>query len=239
MLQEIFFYFKFTQKTGIMLANLDRCSLFKGLRSNEIEQVMSNAGYQVRKYQKEDLVVGTESDVNFLLILSIGSVRGEMMGESGKLIKIEDIDAPNLLAPAFLFGHQNKFPVTIIANKVSEILIVQKGDFIKMLQSDPLVLTNFLDIISSRAQFLSSKIKFLSFQTIKGKLAHFYLLVSKKTGSDTFISPKSQNELSEMFGVARPSLSRAIREMDKEGVISVDGKKIQIQDKDALVSLMK
>ncbi|MBN1116009.1 MAG: winged helix-turn-helix domain-containing protein, partial [Bacteroidales bacterium] len=109
----------------------------------------------------------------------------------------------------------------------------------KLLQTNKRVLTNYLNSISNRAQFLSNKIKFLSFQTIKGKIAHYLLQLRQKAGSDIFLLPKSQNELSEMFAVARPSLGRAIREMDAEGIIGANGKEIRILDKNRLSALLR
>jgi CRP-like cAMP-binding protein len=222
-----------------MLHNIETCTLFNGLNSNELEQLFKSIPYQIKKYHKEDLIAIAETEVNCLLILVAGNVRGEMADDSGKTIKIEDIESPNLLATAFIFGQQNKFPVTIIANIGSSIMYIQKPDFIKLLQLNSHILNNFLNNISSRAQFLSNKLKFLSFQTIKGKLVHFFLQISKQTGSDSFVMPKSQNVLAKMFGVARPSLSRAIREMDKDGLIMADGKNIKIIDKKGLIGLLK
>ena len=50
-----------------------------------------------------------------------------------------------------------------------------------MLQKSEKVLVNFVDIVSSRGQFLSNKIKFLSFTTIKGKLAQYLLDLSRQS----------------------------------------------------------
>ena len=222
-----------------MLKNLEKCSLFKGLIDSEIENVLENTVYQIKHYKKESLIAQASTAMNCMLLLSEGAVRGEMTDDSGNTIKIEDIEAPNLLAPAFLFGSQNKFPVNIISNSDSTIIRFQKPDFVKLLQSNSLILTSFLDNISSRAQFLSGKLKIMSFQTIKGKLAHYFIQVSKNIGSDEFLCPKSQNQLAEMYGVARPSLSRALREMNNQGLILSEGKQVKILDKKALYDLMK
>jgi CRP/FNR family transcriptional regulator, dissimilatory nitrate respiration regulator len=221
------------------MKNLENCLLFKGLKSNQIDALFKNTPYQLKHFGKEDLIAVAETEVLSLFILLEGSVRGEMTDDSGKTIKIEDIEGPNLLAPAFLFGNNNRFPVTIIANVASEIMIVQKLDFLRLMQSNVQILSNFLNNISSRTQFLSSKLRFMSFQTLKGKLAHFFIQHSKMTGKADFICPKSQNQLAEMFGVARPSLSRAIREMDREGLIVAEGKNIRILNRSGLLGLLK
>ncbi len=222
-----------------MLKILKQCILFNSLKNNDIEHLFEHIHYQIKKYQKEDLITTADDEVKCLFIVLEGTVRGEMTDFSGKTIKIEDIECPNLLAPAFLFGQHNKFPVTIIANMQVSVLSIQREDFINLLQSNSKILINYLDIISNRAQFLSNKLRFLSFQSIKGKLAHFFLQLSLKNNSDEFISTKSQNELAEMFGVTRPSLSRALREMHKDDIIVAEGKQIRILDKPALMNLLK
>ena len=101
------------------------------------------------------------------------------------------------------------------------------------------ILSNVMNNISNRAQFLSNKLRFLSFQSIKGKIAHYLLQLSKRTGNDEFILPKSQNELAEMFGVARPSLGRAMRELDKDGIIKAESKNVKIIDKNGLTGFLR
>jgi CRP-like cAMP-binding protein len=222
-----------------MLKNLSQCIIFNGLKNSDIETLFESIPYKIKKFQKEDMIVQADAEVKNLLIVIDGSVRGEMTDVSGKTIKIEDIESPNLLAPAFLFGMQNRFPVTLVANKAVSILFIQKADFLKLMQSNTKILSNYLDNICNRAQFLSGKIRFLSFQTIKGKLAHFFIQLANKSGNEEFIMQKSQNELAEMFGVTRPSLSRALREMDKDELIHADGKHIKILDKEGLLDLLK
>lgn len=218
---------------------LAKCSLFKNLNPGEVAGFLSEVNFQKKKYSKEHVIAQADAEVNNLLVLLEGSVRGEMTDFSGKTIKIEDIEGPNLLAPAFIFGSNNRFPVTIIANKEVLILSIDKLSFIRLLQMNEQILTNFMNNISNRAQFLSNKLRFLSFQSIKGKIAHFLLQLSKKTGTDEFVLPKSQNELAEMFGVARPSLGRAMRELDNDGIIQAVGKNVKILDKNGLASLLK
>jgi CRP-like cAMP-binding protein len=149
---------------------LAKCSLFKNLKPEEVAGFFTEVNFQKKKYSKEQVIALADTEVRSLLVLLDGSVRGEMTDYSGKTIKIEDIEGPNLLAPAFLFGSNNRFPVTIIANKEVLILSIDKASFIKLLQMNEQILSNFMNNISNRAQFLSNKLRFLSFQSIKEKL---------------------------------------------------------------------
>ncbi len=215
------------------------CPLFKGLNEQDIKLLLDSTSSRIRSFNKGDLVAQAGEEVHFQHIMISGSVTGEMIDFAGKVIKIEDILPPRPLAAAFLFGNQNRYLVNITANEQAEILSIPRDDFLKMMQTSELVLKNFLNAISSRGQFLSNKIRFLSFSTIRGKLAQYLLDQSGKQGGDSLSLPHSQSQLSELFGVARPSIGRAISEMNREGLIRADGKKVTLLDRQGLSDLLK
>jgi CRP-like cAMP-binding protein len=174
--------------------------------------------------------------VNSLIVVMSGLVKGEMVDYAGRVIKIEDIPAPGALAPAFMFGKNNRFPVNVIAVTDVELLLIEKSDFLKLLMKNDILLVNFLNIISSRSQFLSEKIKFLNFKTIKGKLAFYILQIAGKDEMQVTLG-MTQNDLADFFGVARPSVGRALSELEAEGYLEAHGKTIKIIDKEGLAEL--
>ena len=222
-----------------MFEQLINCPLFKKLSVNEIESLINITPHKNKLFSKNETIANSGSEIRNLMIILSGSIRAEMVDYSGKIIKIEDISGQRPLAPAFLFGQNNHFPVNLLANSNVEILSISKENFIKLLQQNPLVLQNYLDIVSNQAQFLSRKIKFLTFKTIKGKLAGYMLEQAKIANSNRFLLPKSQSEMAEIFGVTRPSLGRAIRELHEDKIIDASGKQITILNKNSLSDLMR
>ena len=63
--------------------------------------------------------------------------------------------------------------------------------------------------------FLSQKLHFLSFKTIKGKVAHFFLTQAGEKFHSIELK-NTQQQLADLFGVTRPSLARVFGEMQKE-----------------------
>lgn len=215
---------------------LSQAPLFRGLTTDEIKKIISEFPHRIKKYKTGSLISQTGEPVNSLMVVINGTVKGEMVDYSGRVIKIEDIPAPGALASAFMFGNRNRFPVNVIAVSDTELLVIDKPDFLKLLMRNDKILVNFLNMISNRSQFLSEKIKFLNFKTIKGKLAH-YILQKAGKNSLSILMDKTQNELAEFFGVARPSLARAIGELEEEGYLEAKGKNIRIIDKKGLADL--
>jgi CRP-like cAMP-binding protein len=212
--------------------------IFRGISPEELQRLFSQIHFQVKTYRKNDLIVNGGDVCDRLLIIQHGSVKAEMSDYSGKTIKIEDLTAPQPLATAFLFGNQNRFPVTVSANTEVEMVSIPKPEFVKLLQLNYLILDNYLNTISTRAQFLSQKLKFLSFKTIKQKIAH-YLLEKAGDRLQTIEIQQSQGQLAEMFGVTRPSLARTLGEMCQEGLIETDRRSIKILDKVRMNGLLK
>ena len=210
--------------------------LFIGLSDEDIESILRDVPHSIRKYKSGSVIAQSGEQVISLKLVIKGMVKGEMVDYSGRVIKIEDIPAPGALAPAFMFGNRNRYPVNVMAISDVELLTIEKLGFVKLLKKNDRVLVNFLDMISNRSQFLSEKIKFLNFKTIKGKLAQFIL---QKAGKDrlSIVLEMKQDELAEFFGVARPSVARALGEMEEEGLIEAKGKNIRVLDKSRLAEM--
>lgn len=217
---------------------LSQSPLFRGLSPQELNALFSQIHFQVKNYAKNEVITNAGDVCDRLLIVQQGTVKAEMNDYSGKTIKIEDLGAPQPLATAFLFGMQNRFPVTVSATSEVQMVSILKPEFVKLLQLSSLILNNYLNTISTRAQFLSQKLKFLSFKTIKQKIAH-YLLEKAGDRLHTIEIPQSQEQLAEMFGVTRPSLARTLGEMVQEGLIETQRRSIKIVNKERMNQLLK
>lgn len=221
-----------------MFIKLTNCTVFKGLTPEKLERLFANLNYQIKSYSKEQVIASRQEACNNLLILIAGNVRGEMLDYSGKVLKVEDIYAPSPIASAFLFGQQNLFPVDVIANTEVQALSILRASVLQLFQQSEQVLHNYLNAISNRAQFLSQRIWFLSFKTIKGKLAQ-YILNLAKPDKHQIVMPLTQKELAEFFGVTRPSLARALGELERNKIIEVNRKEIIIKNRNQLINIIE
>lgn len=228
-----------SQLSEPVLSLLTHCPIFEGLSKVALENLLKTTSFRINDFAKGEMIVQAGDEVHFQRIVIAGSVKGEMVDFAGKVIKIEDILPPKPLAAAFLFGNQNRYPVNIVANEAAEILSIPKDSFLRMMQGNERVLENFLHAVSSRGQFLSGKIRFLSFTSIKGKIAQYLLDLSVRQGSESIMLPHSQSQLSELFGVTRPSIGRAMAEMNHAGLIRTEGKQVSLIDKQGLLSILK
>jgi len=210
--------------------------IFRGIAEEEIYSLITAANCRFRTYNEGAVIALRGEEIKSLMTVLSGVVSGEMVDLTGKVIRIEDVKAPMALAAAFIYGPGSRYPVNVLAKTDTNLLVIDKSDFMAMMQKDKRVLNNYLGVVCGRALFLSERLHFLSFRTIKGKLAGYILSLPVQAG-DRAVFDKSQQELADYFGVARPSLARTLSEMTDEGLIVVKNREIHILSRQALVEL--
>ena len=201
--------------------DLTLCPICKNIPVNEQEGFLNELKFRTKYFKKGEWIAQQGDIVKALYILLKGSVKAEMISDSGTVLNVETIYAPNPLAPAFLFAENNHFPVDVVALEDCEIIIVSKESVMKQLACNEMFLKGFMEFNANRTHFLSERLKFLSTKTIKGKLAQYILT---KTNNTDFTLNMNQTALAEYFGVTRPSLSRSLSEMIDDEIISLKGK---------------
>lgn len=226
--------FCFLNYTDILSENY----LFHNLEKQVIGNLIKEIHHQVRKCKKGEVIALEGESYNKLMIIVKGSVVGEMMDFEGKVLRIEKLSAPESVATAFLFGKNNTLPVTITATEETRLLLFPKEDLLEMMRQNSRVLENYLEMMSNRAQFLSKQLRLIGLSTIKGKIAHYLLEQSKKQKSDHLRISHSHEDMAEMFGVSRPSVSRVMAELNRDKILRVKGKEVEILNRTKLSGLL-
>lgn len=218
---------------------LSRSPLFSKMSNEEMESLFVAFRVDEVKFKKGEILAMQDEPVNRLIILIRGSVKAEMTDPSGKITKVEDIFSPYPIAILFLFGENNRFPVQATARESTDAIIIPKKSFLQMLSKSERLLKNYLDLSANYASRLSRKLYYMSFRTIRQRLAMYILDLSTKSESDTIMLDRSKASLAEYFGVTRPSVEREITNMQKDGFIQVDKKKITILRKKELYRMVR
>jgi uncharacterized membrane protein len=185
----------------------------------QIEELLRNKEYFTKKFYKNNYIAYREQKQEYLLIILSGKVQTMISDDKGMIRKIVLLPQYTSIAPAFLFGDNNKFPVDVKSVGESSILFISKNSVLEIISSDKVVLNNYLNIISNKAQILSEKLwKGFSNKTIKKKIIDYF---KSNYDENTKIVKFNQSleELSSYFGVSRPSLSRELNKMVNEGII--------------------
>lgn len=213
---------------------LSTSSLFYGITTAEILSLFEKIPYAYKTSSKGSLVMIRGDKYDSLSILLEGEVSAEIQDFNGKTIKIENLKAPDAMATGILFADDNTLPVTLVAQSEIRLLSIPKKSIISIAQKNQNFLLNYFTDSGNKVVFLAEKLRLFKFKTLRQKFTGYILSLSGKQNTDIVKLPYTREKLAELFGVARPSLSRVCSEMSEEGLVKLEGKTITILDKKEL-----
>ncbi|NCB24729.1 MAG: Crp/Fnr family transcriptional regulator [Bacteroidia bacterium] len=213
---------------------LSYCPLFRGMTQREHDEFLDRNVSEILTYEKGEIIVRQGDPIHSVLLLVQGSVRTEMITMEGNVLDIDILEAVIPLAPSFIYGTKNNYPVDVIAIETAVFLKISKEAWLDEMARNKQLLTNFLTMNADLTLFLTNKLQMISLKSLRKKLATFFL--DKTTvKEDTFTLKRSRTQLAEYFGVQRQSLARSLKEMEEEGIIQLRGRVVSILDRNKLI----
>jgi CRP-like cAMP-binding protein len=221
------------------LGLLASTALFRGVDLDTLERILGGASVPVRDFPKGSLLLLAGCSYDSLWVLLAGSVSADMQGWGGKTVRIETIAAPEPIATALLFAPEPALPVTVRALEEARAAAIPREEVVSLCQASRTFLGNYLRDSGSRIASFSERFRLLQFATLRERLADWLLRQAAKSRSDSVTLPASKEKLAEVFGVTRPSLSRGIGELARDGLIDSEGRVLRILDHRALEALLE
>ncbi|KAF2955409.1 Crp/Fnr family transcriptional regulator [Marinitoga sp. 38H-ov] len=218
-----------------LVGQFSKLEIFRKLKLSEIEKLLEKNLLIIKKYEKDSLVKARGEILNEVMILIAGKVITEMTELDGKVIQIEDMKAPTILALGATFSKDSILPVDIITTEQSLIAYIQKEIVFDLCMENKEFLKELVMHLGTKFNFISQKLWFITLNNLKSKIL-FYLNELRKNNEKSIVLDYSIEQLSHLFGVTRPALSRAFSKLEEEGIIKKDGNIIHIIDEDIFIN---
>lgn len=213
---------------------LQKCPLFAGMSTLSIDLALGNISYQIINFAPRDVYTLAGMPCRFADIVLSGSLICRMVSLSGKQVEVTRLRPGNLIAPAFIFAKNNSMPVSVETDSEVTLLRMTPQTLKKLIDDDADIRMNYIRSLSNIDVFLTHKMKVLSLFTVREKVAYLLLERAGEQNSNTIRLTRSRQEIADSFGIQKFSLLRVLNEFEKEGVIRVDGKTIEIIDRSRL-----
>lgn len=213
---------------------LKKCMLFTQLNEMMIESLLNFLNYSIVDYKKGTTIAFEDDLCDALAIVISGTIELQNLYPSGKVVTITEMSESDIFGEALLFSKFNHYPITITTSTKASVMYIKKEDMVHGLTHHPILLQNFLGLLSNKLFMLNTKVKVLSLDTIRQKIVSFLLEQYKIQGNMKLKIGLSRKRMAEHMAVQRPSLSRELIKMKEEGLIEYDKHFIEIVDIEAL-----
>lgn len=206
--------------------------LFKDIKTNEIEKLLSCLNIYTRLILKGNFILHEGDDIESIGIILSGFVQIIRNDEIGNRIIQTGLGSGSIFAESFVCAGIKKSPVAVVAAEDTEILFIP---FNKMIRSCDAacsfhykLIENMMNLIARKNLMLNGKIEILTKRSIREKVIEYLGQEKKRSKMNTFIIPFSRNELADYICVDRSALSRELGKMKELGLISVDGNRFSL-----------
>ena len=216
---------------------LMRLPLFNGVTHERISEILEKAKFHFLKYLPGQQIIEAGSPCTHIRFIINGSIRITIANEDNRFKVSQTLSAPNVIAPEFLFGRSTIYPCSTVALDTCGILQISKSDYMTILNTDPIFMFNFLNILSMNAQKSVEGVLALTSGNLEQRIAFWISALTQREGTDITLSCK-QRDLYTLFGVQRSSFIATLDELKEKGIIDYDQNEIRVISRRLLTEII-
>lgn len=221
-----------------MLKNTFIC---KELTDEEFMYFVSKANIQMKKYRKNEFVFRETQKPTKLFLLVDGYISVYRDTMSGKVLPIADIvDSGDIFGEVYLYMQKPRYDLNAIAKRESLVMTLDSQIFNLPENEVHLayykITKNLLTMFARKAFTLNTKIQVLNSGSLRQRIVR-YITNCEEVGGIVKMT-LTREEMADFLNTTRPSLSRELSNMQKEGLIEIKGKHIILSDEDALADCL-
>jgi CRP-like cAMP-binding protein len=195
--------------------------LFKDFNNKELINFLVNTQYQIKDYSAGQVIALEGDPLTKIGLILDGNAEIQKSLPSGKKIIINQLTTGDIFGEVIIFSNKKTFPSMIVAVHNTKIIFFDKINIMKICFQNEKFLRNLLQLLSEKILILDYHLRFLTGETIRQKIC-LYLLEQYQEQKNLCIHLTDTREtLAKQFGVTRPSLSRELHRMKREGLINL------------------
>jgi CRP/FNR family transcriptional regulator, cyclic AMP receptor protein len=205
--------------------------LFSGLDRVELERFAEVT--REKSYPKGSVILFEDDPGDSLFVVREGRVKVVLIGEDGREVILGVLGIGEYFGELSLIDDRPR-SAHVIAMEDSNLLVLRREDFRRRVESSPTVAWALLTELSRRLRRADDKIGGLVLLDVPGRIARLLLDLAEESGSNAVEKSLTHQTIAQMIGASRETVSRAMKDFQDAGWITVERRRIAIADRSAL-----
>jgi CRP-like cAMP-binding protein len=211
-------------------AALARSSLFNSLPTAALEDLAQRV--TLRKVSSGATVLSQDDPGEAMFVIVSGRVKVVIFGENGREVTL------SMLRPCESFGEISLFDnkarsANCIAMEPTVLVVLSRDVLLKHVASHPKTALNLLGEMASRLRRADESIAQLALCDVNERLVHRLISLAEDEGAESPEGPMirrrpTQQELANMIGSCRETISRTFNQLAREGLIIPRGRSLVV-----------
>jgi len=209
--------------------------IFADLEDKELERIAKLGTRQ--RYKKGNIVVLEKESGAALFVIISGKVKVVRTDVEGREVIL------SMFGPGEFFGEMALLDglarsASVVAISKAELFMIHRRDFLESMHQFPAIAIALLAEMAMRLRKADMQIKSLSLKDAAGRVANVLLILADdvgifRKGKVEIDDLPLQQDLANMAGTSRETVSRMLHQFVREGSIQLKGNKLTISDYEA------
>lgn len=206
----------------------------------DCDKEMLKEAMQNKNYRKNEAIFTDGTIPTGIFYLKTGKVKKYKVDNDGREQIIYIYNTGEFFGYSAILSNES-YGDTTQAIENSVIAFISKEDFLKILDQSVVFSRLLLKSLSHEFSVMANLMTVLSQRTVRERVALSLLILHKKYHSNipeehVYIS-LSRTDLANMVGTANETLARILHDFRQDGLIVMDGRKIQLTDLKKLIHI--
>ena len=207
--------------------------LFKGMKKEDLLRILEDDRVTISSYKRGEDIYDQKIFSRSLAYILDGTATVYMPNGSDQDLPMRRISKNGFFGVAALFNDEPEYVSKIVAGTDVSIVFFSQDIVEEIIRTDPGFSMNMIRFLSDRVRFLNGRISLLSNSSSTDSVADYLVSRALKMGNE-FDLEVSYTTLAKALNISRSSLYRSFEELEKNGLISREGKTITVNDLTAL-----
>lgn len=211
------------QANSVKVDYLSNIQVFRDLTPNELAQMDRQLTMTTCRPGK--IFYMPEDSGEVLFLLKKGRVQLYRIAPNGKKLVMATLGPGAIFGEMSLVG-QGMHNTFAEAMDECVLCVMSRSDVERLVQEKPEVAFRFVEALGKRLTQLEARLEEIAFKSIPARLASLLLKLNEEQGGRQTVNGYTHQDLSEMLGTYRETVTQTLNDLKADGLISIARKQI-------------
>ncbi|NQV16829.1 Crp/Fnr family transcriptional regulator [bacterium] len=188
---------------------------------------------QEKTYDKDSHILHQEETGDNFFIIESGSVKVTRLAEDGREAVLAFLREGDFFGELAILDGETR-SANVITLTVCKIQTINRREFLDLLEHHPKVATTLLTELAQRLRKTDMHLEYLTLSDAEGKIASILIELAEeggtyKMGDVTLGEMPMQQDIANMAGTTRETVSRMMKKLEEKKWLSRDGQQVIIR----------
>ena len=211
---------------------LESVPIFSDLSKSDLTKISDRMTH--RKFTKNQMILLEDDLGQTFFVIATGSVKITRLSDDGREVILA------MLGEADFFGEMSLLDgdgrsANVVALEASEVLTLARNEFLGILEQYPKISISLLEELTNRLRKSDQQIESLSLSDVEQRIGITLIRLAEELGTIKQGSVKIKNlpfqqDIANMAGTSRETVSRTFKLLEEKGLLSRQGRQLVIHN---------